>query len=74
MRTTVELPDELFRELKVKSAREGVPLKHLIIRALEMNIRPPVERKPVRLTGPLIHCKSKKPITLTNAEIEALLT
>ena len=34
MRTTVDIPDELFRDLKLKSAREGVTLKQLIVKAL----------------------------------------
>jgi len=74
MRTTVDLPDELFRDLKLKSAREGVTLKQLVVRALELQIHDSEERKPRRIRGPLVHCKSKKPIALTNAEIEDLLT
>jgi hypothetical protein len=74
VRTTVDLPDELFRDLKLKSAREGVTLKQLIVKALESHIHKAPARKPRRIRGPLVHCKSKKPIALTNAEIEALLT
>jgi hypothetical protein len=74
MRTTVDLPDDLFRDLKLKSAREGVTLKQLIVRALEAHIHDVQGgRKPRRVRGPLIRCKSKKPIALTNAEIEDLL-
>ena len=74
MRTTVDLPDELFRDLKLKSAREGVTLKQLIVAALESHVHNVQSRKPRRIRGPLIRCKSKKPIALTNAEIEDLLT
>jgi predicted nucleic acid-binding protein len=74
MCTTFDLPDELFRDLKLKSAREGVTLKQLIVGALESHIRDVQVRKPRRIRGPLIRCKSKKPIALTNAKIEALLT
>ena len=42
--------------------------------ALESQVRETPGRKPRRIHGALIHCKSKKPIALTNAEIEALLT
>jgi hypothetical protein len=73
MRTTVDLPDELFRDLKVKSARQGVTLKQLIVKALESQIHDASAPAPRRIRGPLIHCKSKKPIALTNAEIEDLL-
>jgi hypothetical protein len=74
VRTTVDIPDELFRDLKLKSAREGVTLKQLIVKALESHIHDVRRRKPRRIRGPLIRCKSKKPIALTNAEIEDLLT
>jgi len=74
MRTTVDIPDELFRDLKLKSAREGVTLKQLIVKALESQIHDSSGRKSSRIRGPLIRCKSKKPIALTNAEIEDLLT
>jgi hypothetical protein len=74
MRTTVDIPDELFRDLKLKSAREGVTLKQLIVKALESQIHEAPGRQPHRIRGPLIRCKSKQPIALTNAEIEDLLT
>ena len=73
VRTTVDLPDELFRDLKLKSAREGVTLKQLIIKALESQVQEVPGPKTRRIRGPLIRCKSKKPIALTNAEIEDLL-
>ena len=61
MRTTFDLPTELFRDLKLKSAREGVTLKQLIVGALESHIRDVQARKPRRIRGPLIRRKSKKP-------------
>ncbi|HFB39469.1 MAG TPA: hypothetical protein ENJ76_03550 [Oceanithermus sp.] len=30
MRTTLDLPDELYRELKRRAAEEGLPLKELV--------------------------------------------
>jgi len=39
MKTTLEIPDDIYRELKVKAAREGVTLTKLIVAAL----RRPVE-------------------------------
>jgi hypothetical protein len=73
VRTTVDLPDELFRELKLKSAREGASLKRLIVEALESQFYYASRHKPRRIRGPLIRCKSAKLITLNNAEIEGLL-
>ena len=35
MRTTLDLPDELFREVKATAAREGLLMKQFIARALQ---------------------------------------
>lgn len=34
MKTTLEIPDEVYRELKVRAAREGVTLTKLVVAAL----------------------------------------
>jgi hypothetical protein len=73
VRTTIDLPDELIRDLKLKSVSEGLTLSQLIIKALEAHVHPTQGRKPRRIRSPLIRCKSKTPIALTNREIEALL-
>ena len=73
MRTTVDLPDDLFRQLKIKAATDGMSLKRLMVQALESEVRPAA--KPLyRVELPLVHSKGRKKINLTNAEIEDLLT
>lgn len=39
MRTTVDLPDALLRELKAKAALEGTTLKHLVLALVEQGLR-----------------------------------
>ena len=39
MRTTIDLPDPLFREVKARAAREGMKLRELVICFLEAGIR-----------------------------------
>ena len=39
MRTTVDLPDALLRELKAKAALEGTTLKHLVLALIEQGLR-----------------------------------
>lgn len=41
MKTTLELPDQLFAEAKATAALRRVSLKELFTRALEKEIRPP---------------------------------
>ena len=45
MRTTLDLPDSLFRQLKSKAALEGVTLKDLLNRLIERGLRAPSVRK-----------------------------
>jgi hypothetical protein len=39
MRTTLDLPDPLYRRLKLQAAREGKTLRELVIRYLEEELR-----------------------------------
>ena len=38
MRTTIDLPDTLYRELKAKAALEGLPMKDLVRRLVERGL------------------------------------
>jgi hypothetical protein len=65
MRTTVDIPDSLYRELKGKAAREGRSVKEIILRSVEVELRPQTRRtqgSPKRIRLPII--KSKEPGTL----------
>lgn len=43
MRTTIELPDPLYRQVKAKAALEGVPMKMLVQRLVERGLAMPSE-------------------------------
>ncbi|MGA2752580.1 MAG: hypothetical protein ABSE53_02345 [Terracidiphilus sp.] len=45
MRTTVDMPDETYREVKVMAAEQGVTVRELVLEGLEMVLR---TRKPAR--------------------------
>lgn len=50
MKTTVEIPDRLFRQAKEYAARHGMPLREVIERGLAMIVEsPPAGRKQFRL-------------------------
>jgi hypothetical protein len=73
MRTSVDMPDAMFRDLKVLAAHRGVTLKVLICEAIQKEI----QGKPAsgyRVTTPLVPRKGRGKIDLTNAEIEDLLS
>ena len=75
MRTTLDLPDETFQELKALAARRGVTLKSILRRAVENELKrlktPPGHRC---IRFPILKSKEPASLDLTNAEIEELLT
>jgi hypothetical protein len=75
MRTSIDLPDDLFHQLKVLAANRRVTLKLLVQRAIENEVargRGQAPRRRLRL--PLLDSKEPGTLNLTNAEIEDLLT
>jgi len=78
MRTTIDLPDPLFRRVKAAAAMEGTSLKELITRFVEQGLlqgrAEPRRKQPPRSTPPEIRPRTGSPIpALTNADIEGLL-
>ena len=73
MRTTVDLPDPLFRELKATAARRGTSLKNVIRAAVEQEIRRADRRPGRRLKFPLLPSREPGVLDPTNADIEAFL-
>jgi predicted DNA binding CopG/RHH family protein len=41
MRTTLEIPDPLFREVKARAAQSGLKLKELLTRYIEAGLKAP---------------------------------
>ena len=46
MRTTLDLPDLLLRQLKAQAALEGTSLKQLVLTLVERGLRAPSEGEP----------------------------
>lgn len=72
MRTTIDLPDQLFRELKSVAARRGASLKTVIRTAVEEEIRKTERKAGRRLKFPLLSSHEPGSLDLTNAEIDDL--
>ncbi len=71
MRTSVDFPEALFRDLKTLAAHRGVPMRELILTAVEKELSGKTAPG-YRVKSPLVHTKGRR-IQLTNAEIEDLL-
>ena len=80
MRTTLEIPDPLFREVKARAAQSGLKLKELLTRYIEAGLKSPhlqsPQLRPKRAPLPVLFEKTPgAPPTpaLTNAELYAIL-
>ncbi len=63
MRTTVDIPDPIYRELKTKAASEGRSVKELVLRGVQTVLEP---QRPSHPEGQLIlpAIESKNPGSL----------
>jgi len=73
MRTTVDIPDPLYRELKGKAATEGRSVKELILRGVEAELRPNRRKRGRRVSLPLIRSKRPGSLQLDNAKIYEII-
>jgi hypothetical protein len=77
MKTTVEIPDELFRRAKAKAALEGIPLRDLMVHGLQLALheRSTQQSRERRAQFPLIRSKpGAEPLTAeqVTAELETM--
>lgn len=72
MRTTVDIPDPTYRELKVRAAQQGCSIKALILRGVEKELRPQARRRG-RVRPPLVHSKKPGTLALTNEQIYEII-
>jgi hypothetical protein len=67
MRTTIEIPDDLFQKAKAQAALEGVRLRDLIERGLRLALAEPTPSAPRRVHFPL-H-RSRRPGALSAVDV-----
>jgi hypothetical protein len=74
MRTTVDIPDALYRELKSTAAREKRSVKELILRGVEVELRiRRMPRKSKRVVLPLVRSKTPGKLQIDHAKIFELI-
>jgi len=73
MRTTIDIPDAMYRELKSKAAREKRSLKDLILRGIEAELRARPKKRPRRVVFPLVRSKTPGTLDIDNAKIFELI-
>ena len=75
MRTTIDLPDPLFRKTKAVAALRGTSMKDLIVQAIEREVTatvPPSKRKRVKL--PLIRSWKGRKLDMSGFDFDELLS
>ena len=74
MRTTIDLPDPLFRKTKAMAALRGSSMKELIIHAVEREVTgSPLSSKRKRVKLPIIRSWKGRKLDLTGFDFDELL-
>jgi hypothetical protein len=75
MRTTIDMPDALYRKTKATAALRGSSVKDLIIQAVEHELKGngSTEAKPKRVKLPLIRTWKGPKLDLSNFDFDELL-
>ncbi len=68
MRTTVDIPDPIYRRLKFRAAQQGCSVKELVLRGVQKELGEPRRRKG-RIELPIVHSKEPGVLNLTNEQI-----
>jgi hypothetical protein len=70
MRTTVDIPDAMYRRLKSRAAREGTSVRKLIVRSIEVIVEPKPQG---RVMLPLVASDEPGTLDLDNEKIYDLI-
>ncbi len=69
MRTTVDIPDQLYRKLKSKAAKEGTTVKEIILRGVEIELHSQTRQAKKKIKLPLLESKEPGTLHLDNDRI-----
>ena len=74
MRTTIDIPDEIYRAIKVKAAQEGATVREIVLRGLERALElVEVQARRKKFEIPVISSSRPGTLQLTNEQIDDLL-
>jgi hypothetical protein len=74
MRTTVDIPDPVYRRLKARAASQGCSVKELVLRGVKAELENSGKlREKRRITLPLVDSKKPGRLELTNSQINEIL-
>ena len=73
MRTTVDIPDEIYRDLKIKAAQEGTPVRQIVLRGIQRELEGTVEEPMRKLQLPLIRSTRKDKLVIDSEKIYEII-
>jgi hypothetical protein len=74
MRTTVDIPDPVYRRLKTEAAHRGCSVKELVLRGVKAELEGGKSGRKVRaIKQPIIDSKQPGWLHLTNRQINEIL-
>ena len=73
MRTTVDIPDTLYRQLKAKAATKGNSIRHLILQAVQAELGDREQKRRKRVHLPIVRSKRPGTVSLNNASIYKII-
>ncbi|MGA2848080.1 MAG: hypothetical protein ABSE46_03715 [Terracidiphilus sp.] len=73
MRTTIDIPDETYCELKIKAAREKKPVREIVLRALKRELESAEGIQIRKMRIPVIPSSRPGTLNLTNEQIDDLI-
>jgi hypothetical protein len=73
MRTTIDIPDGIYRDLKIKAAQEATPVRQIVLRGIERELRGAEERPVRKLQLPLIRSTRKDKLVIDNEKIYEII-
>jgi hypothetical protein len=74
MRTTVDIPDPVYRRLKSRAASEGSSAKKLILRGVEQVLKGSPRKSRRRVKLPIIRSKRPGTLELDNDKIFEIIS
>lgn len=69
MRTTIDIPDPIYRRLKSRAASEGTSTKELILRGAKSVLKGSLRKARKRVKLPIIRSKQSGTLSLDNDKI-----
>jgi plasmid stability protein len=69
MRTTIDIPDGIYRQLKSRAAREGSSARALILKGVKEVLKPERRKTGTPVALPIVRSKRPGTVALDNAAI-----